>query len=498
MGVRNDGVRRRPQPLIDTSATSRPKRVLDQPAPAEVRPKHTQVAAWAERLGAGSGGPAPATRSDAPVFRGRVGAGPFRGGQPPPTSPTTTPTSPGAPPTETIDVTNRNYELMRRFDRNEDGILERGELNEAVRRAGQTRIMNEGQELTTRERQQLVAVSQRGVRVRLQYRGSNGARGIGIGSGQMRWNDVRSRLYADASGDTASVGRVGQGRVRNTTNLDCGPTCALFMHDRREAAAGRAPTRTHAQADAMIRSMAMSGGTTAPQMAGILNDNFRHSGGRFYTYGQHTVSSATLPAELARGLAADPGGVMVPVVSTFNATSQSGTRHWFVVTDVQGDRVSYYDPAGPDGAQHMRTMSLRELQGMLPRSNAISPNQIVYGTSVAESSLSGALRAGTRIGELEVAGSNPDLHTISTHGVFGQRSDAQAAAQRVAAATGKDAIVRREGNAFAVYGITEIRSQFGGYWSDNTLADLDANITDVYMTDPTSRRVRRAASGPPP
>ncbi len=460
---------------------------------------HTRVAAWADRRGAGSSEPAPAARPDAPAFRGRVGAGPFRGGEPP-TAPTSdAPTGPGAPPTETIDVTSRNYEVMRRLDRNADGILEQAEVNEASLRGGMTRVRNEGQELTARERQQIIGVSQRNARVRLQYREGGNARTIGIGSDRMAWGDVRDRLYADAASDTAAVGRVGQGRVGDTTNLDCGPTAALFMHDRREAAAGRAPTRTHAEADAMIERMSRDGGTTAPEMTGILNDNFRHSGGRYFTYDQHTVTSDSLPGEIAAGLAADPaGGVMVPVISTFNEADTAGTRHWFVVTGIEGDRVDYYDPAGPDGAQHMRTMSMAELQASLPADDPMWPNQVVYGRSVAESSLSGALATGTKIGELSTMPWNADLETTSTHGVYGDRGDAQAAAQAAAAATGEDAIVRREGDAYAVYGITELRNQFGGYGSSNTLTNLDADITDVYMTDQTSGSVRRAASGPPP
>lgn len=479
MGVRNVGVRRRALEVVDRRpSTARP---AAQPS-ADARPLHLR-------------------RADAPEYRGRLGAVPFRGGQ----EPTPTGTGPAsrigttdrASVTAAIDVTNRNYEVMRRLDLNDDGVLERGEVTQAFQRAGQTRFRNETQDLTVAERRQIATLIEHGAPISLRYRGTSGGRPIGIGADQMRWNDVRAHLYADAAGDLAPAGRIGQGRVRNLNNNDCGPTNALYIHHRHEIAAGRGPTVTHAQADAQIRRMSRRSGTTAPEMAGILNDNFRHSGGRYYTYAQHTVTRASLPSDLARGLSADPtGGVMVPVISTYNEADRRGTRHWLVVTGIEGDNVHYYDPAGPDGAQHERTMPMAELQRMLPRPNRIHPNQIVYGTSVSESAARGALPVGRRIGELEVAGSNPELTVSSRRGLYGRRTDAQAAARRAAAASGEDAIVRREGDGYAVYGISELRDRFGGYWSANTLTDLDSAITDVYMTDPTSGNVRRATSGP--
>jgi hypothetical protein len=124
------------------------------------------------------------------------------------------------------------------------------------------------------------------------------------------------------------------------------------------------------------------------------------------------------------------------------------------------------------------------------------PPQAVYGTSVPESTVSGRWPIGQRVGEVEVRLSNRDLNVTSHGGVYGSRADAQAAAQTLAGRTGEDAIVRREGNAFAVYGISEIRAKFGGLWSANTLSEMNRDITDVYMTDPTSMATRRARSGP--
>lgn len=112
------------------------------------------------------------------------------------------------------------------------------------------------------------------------------------------------------------------------------------------------------------------------------------------------------------------------------------------------------------------------------------------------------LAVGTRFGELEVWGSNEDLVITSQHGMHATQAEAEAEAQRIAAAAGEDAVVirhqRPDGSVFfRVYGVTEIRDQFGGGWSDNTLADLRSDVVRVYMTDPVDDvTVRRANSGP--
>ncbi|MCB9652348.1 MAG: hypothetical protein H6730_37940 [Deltaproteobacteria bacterium] len=398
--------------------------------------------------------------------------------------------------TRSIDVSERNFEFLNRLDANGDGVLERGEVRDRMHRAGVTRIRNESADFTPAESRMLTELYQgTGSPISLTY----GSQRVGAGDGQASWRTVESGIARHSASETAPLGSVGQSRPTSLDNSDCGPASGLYMNDRRiRAATGHEPTRTHAEADALIRDMSASGGTTAPQMAGIMNDHFRHAGGRYYTHEPHTVDETNLASTLYTGLASDPGGVMVPTISTANEGDTTGTRHWLVVTGFDGENVTYYDPGGPDGARHERTMPYSELRDSLPAPNAISPNQVVYGTSVPESSAVGALPTGRRIGELEVRFSNRDLNVTSTHGIYGSRADAQAAAQAAAAASGEDAVVRREGDGYAVYGVTEIRSQFGGLWSDNTLADLDRDLTDVYMTDPTSGHVRRAASGPPP
>lgn len=435
------------------------------------------------------------------VERGRSpSSGPFRGGQDVGRSPAGTPTEIGTTRrgevTDTLAVNEGNFEFMRRLDRNGDGVLESGEVRTQMTRAGVTRIRNETAGMSQADRDRLSALYQgTGNPISLTYGGAP----VGAGDAQRSWRAVEGGLARGSASRAAPLGTVGQSRPTSLDNNDCGPASGLYMNDRRvRAATGSAPGRTHAEADRLIRDMSAHSGTTAPQMAGVMNDHFRHAGGRYYTHAAHEVDSTNLASTLTTGLASDPGGVMVPIISTANEADTTGTRHWIVVTGMEGSNVRYYDPAGPDGAQHERTMPLSELRDSLPAPNAISPNQVVYGTSVPESSVAGALPAGRRIGELEVRMSNRDLNVSSSHGVYGSRADAQAEAQRVAAARGEDAVVRREGDGYAVYGISEIRSQFGGLWSDNTLTDMDPALTDVYMTDPTRGTVRRAASGPPP
>ncbi|CAN0593690.1 unnamed protein product, partial [Laminaria digitata] len=53
---------------------------------------------------------------------------------------------------------------------------------------------------------------------------------------------------------------------------------------------------------------------------------------------------------------------MVPIISTANEADTSGTRHWIVVTGYDGTNVQYYDPGGPDGAAHERSMPIDELR----------------------------------------------------------------------------------------------------------------------------------------
>ncbi len=423
---------------------------------------------------------------------------PFRGGQEAAPTATTATTDIGttgrSTVTNSIRVTAQNYELMRRLDGDRNGVLTHDEARPRMDRAGLTRLRNETTGLSRSERQQMTALYQNSEHaVSLTYGGAD----VGTGTNQTAWATVQRGVANDSASDIAPLGTVGQSRPRNLRNNDCGPTSALYMSDRRtHAATGTAPQRTHAQADRMIRAMSMSDGTTAPQMAGIMDRNLRHAGGRRYTHQAREVNAANLSSTLREGLASDPGGVMMPIISTYNENDESGFRHWIVVTGIEGNNVNYYDPGGPDGANHENTMPLSELRSIIPRPNGLMPNQVVYGTGVAESSVAGRLATGRRIGELEVSFSNRDLNVSSSHGVYGNQADAQQEAQRVAAATGEDAVVRQEGGAYAVYGITEIRDQFGGLWSDNSLSDLDSNLTDVYMTDQTSGNVRRATTGP--
>lgn len=390
-------------------------------------------------------------------------------------------------------VEARNYELLRRLDRNRDGTIEASEAREAMVKGGRTRILNEGRELRPTDRRMLVEdVIRDGGAVSLEY-GDSG-RKVGGGDGEIDWDAIREDIYQEAADDIAAPERVGQGRDGDVSNNDCGPSSALYMHHRRMGS--DAPSRTHAEMDALIEAMSQSGGTTPPQMVGIMNENFRHAGGRYYTHEGHEVSPDNLATRIIEGLASDPGGVMVPIISTFNEADMSGTRHWITVTGFDGENVEYYDPGGPDGANNLRVMPFEELRASLPQNNAISPNEVVYGTSIPESDVVGELATGDRIGELEVRFGNRGLHVTSGHGVYGDRAEAQRVAQSVADDLGEDAIVRREGNGYAVYGVDEIRAKFGGLWSENTLSDLDSDLTDVYMTDPTSHDTRRARSGP--
>lgn len=402
------------------------------------------------------------------------------------------------PPPRELTVRPQNFRILQRLDTNRDGTIESREALDATRHAGTRRFTNEVRELNAEERAALADVAHGGS-IRVMSGTGSERRQVGVGADRRTWRDTESEMYRSQASSTAPLGTVGQGRPTNTSNNDCGPAGALFMNDRRVALAsgGTAPVRTQAEADALIRSMSRTSGTTGPEMRGIMNDNFAHAGGRFYTFGVHDVNPTNLSSVLMTGLAADPGGVMVPIVATHNEDSTSGTRHWLVVTAFDGNNVTYYDPAVPDGASHMQSMSIDDLRGSLPdATDPLSAPQAVYGTSVAESTVAGALPVGRRIGELEVRFSNRDLNVTSTGGVHGSRADAQAAAQAIAGRSGEDAIVRREGSAYAVYGISEIRSQFGGLWSDNTLSDLNRDISDVYMTDQTSGSTRRARSGP--
>jgi hypothetical protein len=298
--------------------------------------------------------------------------------------------------TQSVAVTEQNFEFLRRLDANGDGVLEQGEVRDRMNRAGATRIRNESAGMSQAERDQISALYRgTGSPISLTYGGAR----VGAGDGQTGWGAVERGLATSTASGAAPLGSVGQSRPTSLDNNDCGPASGLYMNDRRvRAATGHEPARTHAQADALIRSMSRGSGTTAPEMAGIMNDHFRHAGGRYYTHAAHNVDGTNLASTLMTGLAADPGGVMVPTIATTNAADTSGTRHWLVVTGFDGTNVTYYDPAGPDGARHERTMPLSELRDALPADNPLAPNQVVYGTSVPESSVAGALPVGRRVG----------------------------------------------------------------------------------------------------
>jgi hypothetical protein len=395
-----------------------------------------------------------------------------------------------------IRVTSQNAELLNRLDRNDDGVIEVPEAREAGARAGTQRIAHEAQTLTSHDRQQVRQLFTAQVEpIQLTF-GDHGTH-VGTAEGQTNWQQVRTDLTLQQASQAAPLGTVGQERPGSMDNLDCGPTSALYMHDRRiQQATDHAPSRTHAQADALISLMSRSDGTTGPQMAGIMNDHHRHAGSEYYEFASHQFEPSDLFNTLMTGLAADPGGVMVPIISTYNADQTSGTRHWIVVTGFDGENVQYYDPAGPDGARHEGTMSFQRLQGSLEAHPPFGDRTVVYGTHRPAAQVAGELAMGTRVGELEVALSNRDIQVSSTHGVYGSQDEADQAAQQVAQATGEDAVVRREGNGFAVYGVTEIRQLFGGIGSDNTLTAMDRRLTAVWMTDPQTQEVRRATSGP--
>lgn len=393
---------------------------------------------------------------------------------------------------EDIRVTSQNYELLRRLDSNQDGVIEVKEANAAADRAGAQKLNHEAQGLDPHDLSLIKAMAtKKGQAVALTF-GEARTR-IGSTDGQTPWQQVQQTLNADAAAKPAPLGTVGQERPGALSNNDCGPTSALFMHDLRlQRATGQAPARTHAQADALIARMSKVSGTTAPQMAGIMNDHFRHAGGEFYTFAAHPFTPVDLMRTLMTGLSADPGGVMVPIISTYDATQTAGTRHWIVVTGFAGRDVTFYDPAGPDGAQHQGRMAYDDLVNSLEADPPFGDRAVVYGTHRPAADVPGDLKTGAKVAELDVRLLNRDITVTSQHGVYGTQADADAAAQRVAKDTGEDAVVRREPNGFAVYGVTEIRTQYGGLWSANALTDIDRRVTAVWMTDATSGEVRKA------
>lgn len=395
-----------------------------------------------------------------------------------------------------MQVTAKNFELLRRLDSNGDGQITHGEAQKAATLAGLTRLKNEAAELSPADRVTVVQLITQPKTDDAQLVFGDQRQRLGKTEGTVTWSAAQADLTRQSGSQPAPLGTVGQERVGSQVNNDCGPAGALYMNDRRiERATGRAPERTQATADAMIKQLSSAAGTTASEMAGKMTAHFPHAGGQRYTFAAHDFTSADLLMSLLKGLGSDPGGVMVPIISSSNASDQNGTRHWLVITGIEGENVHYYDPAGPDGANHLQTMPIGELHGSL-EAPTFGPLQMVYGQGVAESSVVGDLKAGSLVGQVDVRLMNRDLKVIASHGVYGDKAVADKTAETLAGAPGKDALVRREGNGFAVYAINEVRDQFGGLWSHNSLTQMDKRVKSVFMTDPTTNTVRQARTMP--
>lgn len=371
-----------------------------------------------------------------------------------------------------LTVTAENYPMVRRLDRNDDGTIEPQEAEKALLKAGPSNVIKEINGLSAEDREVLHSLQSK-ESVRIDF-------GDHVISDKESWNAVRDELYAKQANEPARLGTVGQGRPGAIRNDDCGPTGGLFMHDLRLARTGNeVPQRTHAETDALIDRIWGKGGTNGPQMKNVMNKHFYRAGNDQYEFTSERVPEGGLKASLEKGLASDPGGVLVPIISTYNESSRTGTPHWIVVTDMKDDKVAFYDPGGMDGANHLSETTVSDLEGWLSSSPGLLGHQVVYGKKLEPHQRRGELEKGQRIGELEVLGFNEDLHVKSTRGVFDTKEAAVSHAQAISWDDDQDAIVRAEGAQFAVYGITEIAPREGGFGSANEVVDLDPAVTDV-------------------
>lgn len=390
-----------------------------------------------------------------------------------------------------LSVSRQNYDLLRRLDEDRDGTITSAEATHAIEHAGiKSELQGQLAALSPEDRTAIDAVAAHPDQaLKLTFEGQR------MGAGR-NWSFVERRLQETAATMPSTPATRGQGRVDrlegDDDNYDCGQTVGQFLHARRLEANGQAvPTMTHAEADALVaRDSQGSEGTSASGMQAILQKRYPAAGSAHYTFQRDMFTNADqMEAALRRGLATDPAGVMVPINYKRTDTSDPGP-HWIAVTSISPNgTVHYFDPGGIDGADHMRTMSLQDLRGHaiydLPQIG------VVYGAKDAPSQPA-HLGKGAKLAELEVRFSNRDITVSDYVGSFPSQAIAEQQAKIIAGRDSMDAMVVKEGDRFAVYGTTEIRKQFGGLWSDNTLTGVSANVVSAFMTDPKTKHVRAA------
>jgi hypothetical protein len=390
-----------------------------------------------------------------------------------------------------IGVSRQNYDLLRRLDEDRDGTIVSTEANHAIDHAGIPSEVN--QQLAALLPADRVAVD--GIRQHPDdvLRVTFGGRQV---SGQGGWNNAERQLQQAVANTVVTPGTQGQGRVSRLEgegeNNDCGQTVGQYLHARRLQASGQpAPAQTYGQADdAVARDSFGAEGSSASNMQQIQQRRYGTVGNTHYTFQRDMFTNANeMEAALRRGLQTDPAGAMVPINYRSTDTSDPAP-HWIAVTSIEPNgTVHYFDPGGVDGSQHERTMTLSELRGAavydLPQIG------VVYG-SPDRAGQTPHLANGSQLSELEVRLGNRSINVTDYVGSFPTQKIADQQARIIANREGMDAMVVREGDRFAVYGTTEIRTKFGGLWSDNTLTAVNPNVTSAFMTDPQTKHVRAA------
>lgn len=390
-----------------------------------------------------------------------------------------------------LSVSRQNYDVLRRLDEDHDGSITAAEAKHAIEHAGiKSELQGQLAALAPEDRAAVEKlVKQDGAPVQLSFEGK------AMGTGRS-WSFVERRLQETAATLPSTPATRGQGRMNNLEgddeNYDCGQTVGQFLHTRRLEANGQTvPAMTHAEADAVIAQDTKGAeGTSSSAMQGILQKRYATAGSAHYTFHRDMFTNADqMEAALRRGLATDPAGVMVPINYKRTDTSDPGP-HWIAVTSIEPNgTVHYFDPGGIDGANHERTMSLSDL-----RAHAIYDLPqigVVYGSKDSPSQPA-HLAKGAKLAELEVRLSNRDITVTDYVGSFPSQAIAEEQAKIIAARDSMDAVVVKEGDRYTVYGTTEIRKQFGGLWSDNTLTNVNSNVVGAFMTDPQTKKVRAA------
>ena len=94
------------------------------------------------------------------------------------------------------------------------------------------------------------------------------------------------------------------------------------------------------------------------------------------------------------------------------------------------------------------------------------------------------MNVGEKVAKLDRSWTDPTFKARYDQGSYTSLNEAEQEAKSVADDDNWDAVIVKEGEEFRVFAIGEVRKEFGGLWSDNTLYGAAEGVYEFVITDP--------------